>query len=187
MHVLFLLLFWLFFEANQPAFAGTMEGKCFEKTKANFDNKTIQGWVFKCNKGSWTSAGNAADTADANGFMEIYADEGKSPDASVELKFRPRRSSECLISIHDRTLMRTITQHACDTAYKSAVTMAIDKRGNGWATVAGAVATTSKQHAFSIMYMQGLSLGIPNDTDYYLVAAFIEANQAAKSGPGSGR
>jgi hypothetical protein len=174
---LFILAFWLFLGVIQPVHAGTMEGKCLEQTKASFDNKTIEGWTLKCNKGVWTTVGEGADTADANGYVEMYVYEGKSAGARTELKFRPRRSSECLIGIDDanRQLAKTVASHACDTDYKTGVAMSVARDASGWSRVAGAVRTSSKQHAFNAMYMQGLSLGIPNDTDYYLVAAFIEA------------
>lgn len=174
----FLLMFALFLGGSAPGFAATMEGKCFEKTKANFDNKIIDGRTFKCSKGGWTTVGSGADTADSNGFMQIYVDEGRSRDPSIELKFRPRRSSECLTGVYNanRKPLASSSSDACATDHKTTVMMNIDQRGRRWTAAAGAVTTTSKQHGFSVMYMQGTSLGIARDTDYYLVGVFIESN-----------
>lgn len=177
MQKLFLPMFALLAGVGLPTFAGTMEGTCFEKVKASFDNKVINGRTFKCNKGGWTTAGSGAHTADSNGFIELYVDDGKAPDSRSELKFRPRRSYECLTGIYDdnRKLLMQAARPVCATNYKSAVAIAIDSGASGVAAVSGAVTTTSKHHDFSAMYMRGASLGIPGDAGYYLVGLFIEA------------
>jgi hypothetical protein len=175
--VLFLLAFSLLLGANQSARAGTMEGKCLEQTRAGFDNKITAGWTLKCNKGTWATVGEGADTADANGYVEMYVDEGAASGARAVLQFRPRRSNECLIGIDDdgTRLSKAVASQGCDTAVKTPVTMSLGRRAGGWNMAAGVVRTSGKQQAFCAIYMPGQSLGIAGGREYYLVGVFIEA------------
>jgi hypothetical protein len=172
------------------SFADVLEGRCFMTKDANgnnvipLDGKVVDGHTLRCNKGTWTALGSGTDTGDSNKYVVLYAWEGKSPDAKVELKFRPR-TSECLVNVRASSgILKNFagSGHECKTDYKSAMTMGStkvtkDPTTGATTTSFGAQVTTSlRAHNFVAVYGTGeeLSKLLPGDKNLYLLGAFIE-------------
>lgn len=182
--------------------AATLEGACFMSVDKDgnksipLDGKVVDGNTLKCNKGTWTTPGTGGATGDANSYVALYAWEGKSPDARVELKFRPRKS-ECLVNVRTsatNTVHTFANGHNCDTDYKSAMSMNATQTSNVTNPVTGEtvinpltntpkttksfaaqLTTSTKAHNFTATYMNGQDLlGISGDTNLYLIGVFIE-------------
>lgn len=160
--------------ATGIAHADTLAGRCFIGAASQLEGKVVDGHKLTCSKGTWTTVGSGADTSDVNGFVTVYNWDGKSTDNSVKTLFRPRKSSECLVSVNQTNgSVKPITSHQCDTDYKTGVNLSVITTAEGPA-VSGQLITTSKKHNFTSVYRRGTDLGKKDDNALYLVGLFVE-------------
>lgn len=160
--------------ASGVAHAEILAGRCWDKAAAQLNGKIVKGHTLSCAKGTWTQLGGGADTSDVNAYVTFYNWEGKSADNSVQVLFRPRKSSECLVAVtQPNGAVHTVSSHNCDTDYKTGKTLSVISDTDGH-SVSGQLATTSKKHNFTSVYRRGSELGITGDNTFYLVGHFVE-------------
>lgn len=160
--------------ATGVAHADVLAGRCFDKAAGQLNGKVVKGHTLSCAKGTWTQLGTGGDTSDVNGYVTVYNWEGKSTDNAVQVLFRPRKSTECLVAVTEPNgAVHTVSSHNCDTDYKTGKTLSVISDTEGH-SVSGRLSTTSKTHNFTSVYKRGSELGMAGDNTLYLIGLFVE-------------
>ncbi len=119
-------------------------------------------------KDTFKGVPESVSSSDYNGFVNVKFGTEKTTSKSVNVRVRPRKSSECLNGIYDDNKKQIWGGAYCDTNnHKKASSLTLRKADGALYIAGGAATTTSKQnHLMGLYTLQG--------SEYVLTGVCVE-------------